>query len=176
MAFKHAGSLDPHGGPVLATRIITNSITVTELDSVKMASGFLALGTAGASVFGHVTAIRTNKGVGLETTGAAGAETGSFVGTFTTSSTNQTVAQVKADIDLSKLTLYSAEADATLGTTTNSNLADFNFDLIDEDTIDESDVDTAACQYHSHGPDPFASTSRLIVNVMESAVFGPLSA
>lgn len=116
MAFKAVGKLgESYGGPVLQNRILAASITVTELDSIKQASGFITLGTAGVSVFGHAVGIRTNKGVGLETTGAAGAETGSFVGTFTTSSSNTTVAKVRANCDISKNTIYSAEVDATIG-------------------------------------------------------------
>ena len=77
MAFIARGTLNPHGAPVLRRDILANSITVTELDSVKYASGFVALGTAGALVAGHVVSITTDKGVGLETDGSAGAQSGS---------------------------------------------------------------------------------------------------
>lgn len=170
MAFHVYDSLNPNGGPVLVTDIITNSVTVTQLDSVKYASGFVALGTAGAAVLGHVSDIVTNKGVGVNTTGAAGAEIGSFVGTFTAASDNQTVAKVSAVIDVSVETRYSAEVDATIGTTTGSNLAGYRMDLVDEDTLDESTAATTSAQYATWGTDPSDST-RALVNIKESQVF-----
>lgn len=176
MAFKAIGKIgSAYGAPIKQARILANSITVTELDSVKLASGFVALGTTGASVFGHVTAIRTNKGVGTETSGAAGAEMGSFVGTFLTASDNQTVAKVRAEVDISKETLYSAEVDVAIGTTTGSNLSGYFMDLTDEDTLDESTAATTAAQYATHGVDEDDST-KAVVNVFESQVFGPLAA
>ena len=175
MAFKAIGKLgSAYGAPIKQVKTLANSITVTELDSVKLSSGFVALGTTGASVYGHVTAIRTNKGVGTETSGAAGAEMGSVVGTFTTASDNQTVAQVKAEIDISKETVYSAEVDATIGTTTGSNLPGYFMDITDEDTLDESTAATTAAQYASHGVDPDDST-KATVSIFESVVFGPLA-
>ena len=176
MAFKKVGYIgDVAGAPIKVVRTLANSITVTELDSVKLSSGFVALGTAGASVLGHVLAIRTKEGVGVDSTGAAGAAFGSFLGTFTTASDNQTVAQVKAEIDISKNTLYSAEVDVAIGTTTGSNLAGYFMDLIDEDTLDESTAATTAAQYATHGVDIDDST-KAIVNIFESQVFGPLAA
>ena len=175
MAFKAIDRLgSSSGAPIKQARILANSITVTELDSIKMASGFAALGTAGASVFGHALAIRTEPGVGVGTTGAAGAEAGSFVGTFTTASDNQTVAMVKGECDISKETMYSAEVDATIGTTTGSDLAGYYMDLIDANTLDESDAATTTGQYATHGVDANDST-KAVVTIFESSVFGPLS-
>lgn len=171
MAFTKNGTLSPYGAPVKKNMIITNSITVTEMDSVKLSSGFIALGTAGALVFGHVLAIGTAKGVGLNTSGAAGASMGSYVNTFLTSSTNQTVAMVKAECDISKFSLYSAELSAAAGGTTGSNLAGYRLDLTDEDTLDETSAVTTTAQYNNWGLDP-ANSARIIVNIYESQVFG----
>lgn len=171
MAFKKHGTLSPYGAPVIRRAIITNSVVTTILDSVKLSSGFAALGTAGALVFGHVMAISTDKGVGVNTSGASGAAIGSFVDTYTAASDNQTVAKVKVECDVSKETLYSAEVDATIGTTTGSNLAGYTMDLIDEDTLDESSAVATTGQYMSHGLDPLDS-SRAIVNIFESQVYG----
>jgi len=170
MAFYKNGTLSPFGAPVTVSRIIANSKTVTIMDSVKSASGFVDLGTTGALVLGHVTGIATSKGVGMNSSGAAGAELGSFINTFTTASDNQTVAKVKAEIDISKFTLYSAEVDATIGTTTGSNLDGYFMDLVDEDTLDESTAATTTAQYATHGVDP-SSTGRAIVNIYESRIF-----
>lgn len=171
MAFKVAGTLNPHGGPVIKRMIIANSITVVELDSLKLASGFAALGTAGALVFGHAMALSARQGAGLETTGVAGAETGSYAGSFATASDNQTVAKVKAECDISKYTLYSEPTSGTIGTTTGSNLAGYRMDLTDEDTLDETSSTTSSAQYATWGVDPLNS-SNAIVNIYESQVFG----
>ncbi len=170
MAILKNTTLTPFGAPVLRREILTNSITTTVSDSVKFASGFVALGTAGAAVLGHVMQIGTDLGVGLSTTGVAGAELGSYVGTFLTASDNQTVAKVRAEIDISQQTMYTAEVDATIGTTTGSDLAGFRIDLVDEDTLDENTAATTAAQYQTWGLDPEDST-RAIVNIFESQVF-----
>lgn len=171
MAFTQVGSLNPHGAPVLRNSIITNSVVSTVLDSIKTASGFAALGTTGALVFGHLVGHVTNDGVGMETSGATGSQSGSYVGTFTAASDNQTVGKVKAKCDISKFSLYSAEVDATIGTTTGSNLDGYNMDLADEDTLDESTAATTTAQYHGWGVDP-NNTAQAIVNIYESSVFG----
>lgn len=170
MAFNKIGSLVPYGGPILRHEILANSITVVQFDSVKFASGFAALGTAGASVLGHVVGIETNLGVGVNTTGAAGAEMGSFVGTFATASDNQTVANVRGIIDVSQMTIYSAEVDATIGTTTGSNLRGYRMDLVDANTLDESTAVTTTAQYATLGLDP-TDTARSACYIFESQIF-----
>jgi hypothetical protein len=171
MAIKRYGTLSPYGAPVQLSNIVGNSITITVDDSVKMASGFIALGTGGALVWGHVMGISTINGMGLNTTGIAGAEIGSFVNTFATASDNQTVAKVKAIVDVSKFTTYSAEENAAIGTTTGSNLAGYTQDLTDEDTLAESTALTTTGQYMGHGVDP-TNSANAIVNIFESQVFG----
>lgn len=171
MAFKVIGSLNPHGAPVLKRETITNSEATVLLDSLKLSSGFLTAGTAGALVFGHLMAHTTLLGVGVDSTGVAGAAMGSYVGTYTVSSTNQTVAKVKGDCDVSKFTLYRAEEDATIGTTTGSNLSGYTQDLIDSNTLDESTALTTTGQYMGWGVDPMDST-KAVVNIYESQVFG----
>lgn len=171
MAFKQIGSLNPHGAPVLRREVITNSVVSTLADSVKLASGFVALGTAGAAVFGHVVGHATANEVGPSTTGAAGAAMGSYLGTYTAASDNQTVGMVTAVCDISKNTLYSAEVDATIGSTTGSNLAGYRMDLVDEDTLDEDSAATTSAQYNTWGTDP-SDSSKAVVNIFESQVFG----
>lgn len=177
MAFKRIGYLgSEQGAPIKVTRIAANSITVSELDAVTTdTDGFAALGSAAANVLGHVLAIRTNKGVGVDSTGAAGAEFGSFVGTFTTASDNETVGKVKVEVDITKNALYSAEVDAAIGSTPGSNLAGYFMDLADEDTLDESTAAATAAQYATHGVD-IQDSSKAVVNIFESQVFGPLGA
>ena len=99
---------------------------------------------------------------------------GSYVGTYTHAADNQTVAQSKVELDISKFTLYSAEQDGTVGDN-DSDLAGFFTNLADEDTLDESTTSTTAAQYATHGTDPDDST-KMIVNLYESSIFGPLAA
>lgn len=174
MAFKAIGKIgSSQGAPIKVLRTATNSIVVTELDSVKSVTGFASLGTTGANVLGHVLAIRTRNGVGVETDGTAGAQTGSFQGTFTMPANNQTVAFNKLELDVSKETLYSAEVDATIGTTTGSNLAGYYMDIIDEDTLKENTAAVTTNQYYTYGVDP-NNSAQAVVSIFESAVFGPL--
>ena len=171
MAITRIGTLSPHGAPVQISRILTSSITVTVNDAVRLVSGFLSLGTTGTLVFGHVMGLGTEKGMGLNTTGVVGAEIGSFVNTFATPSDNTTVAKIKAVCDISKFTLYSAEVDVAIGTTTGSNLAGYTQDLVDEDTLDESTAATTTGQYMGHGVDP-VNSAQAVINIFESQVFG----
>lgn len=171
MAFKPIGTLNPHGGPVFRSEILGNSITVVEEDSMKVSSGFLVLGTTGALVFGHVRGIVTNFGVGMETSGAAGAASGSFEGSFATASDNQTVNKFRSLTDISKFTMYSADPDGTVGTTTGSNLLGYMTDIADEDNTDETSAVTTTAQYFIWGLDPVDSTNH-VVNIVESNVFG----
>ncbi len=171
MAFTRIGTMLPHGAPVQLSNIVANSITITINDSVKAASGFIALGTGGALVWGHVMGLGTLKGMGLNTTGVLGAEIGSFINTFATASDNQTVAKVTAVCDVSKFTLYSAEESQAIGTTTGSNLLGYTQDLTDEDTLLETSALTTTGQYMGHGVDP-SNTAQAVVNIYESQVFG----
>ena len=171
MAFKQVGTLGPHGAPVLRKSIITDDVVSTQLDSMKLVLGFSSLGTAGVLVFGHLMGHVDADGVGLSTTGVAGAAIGSYVNTFTAPAANEATDNNAVLCDVSKNTLYSAEVDATIGTTTGSDLAGYFMDLIDEDTLDESDAATTTGQYATHGVDP-DNTAQAVVNIYESVVFG----
>lgn len=168
--FTTVGSLESFGAPVLRREVITNSVVSTIGDSLKVASGFIALTTAGDAVFGHLNGHADAEQVGMTTTGVAGAELGSYVNTFTAASNNQTVAQITAVCDISRKTLYSADADAALGTTTGSDLAMYHMDVADEDTLDESTAATTSAQYLTWGVDPNDS-GNAIVSIYESQVF-----
>jgi len=166
--FKKIGSLADFNGPVLVDRILTNSITVAVMDSVKTASGFAALGTAGARVLGHVESLVGTDGL---TPVKDGSYLGNFASTYAVASNNQTVAQVRARVDVSQNSLYSAELSAAAGTTTGSNLAGKTFDLTDKDTLNEASVLETTAQYYSHGLDR-RNTAQVEVNILESEIFG----
>lgn len=171
MATTVHGTLRPHGAPILRREILASSITVDVYNLTIASSGFLALATATTLLAGTVMGIGTNKGVGVTTTGAAGAAEDSYVGTYTTSSTNTTVAKVRADIDISKETLLSMTPDATIGTTTGSNLLGYRTDIADEDNTDEDTAATGSAQMTIWGVDP-QNSSNQIVSIMESVFFG----
>lgn len=171
MANKPVGSLRPHGGPVLRKKILANTSTYSENDYLIASSGFLALGTTGTLLVGVLTGIVDERGSGMETSGAAGAATGSYAGSFTAASDNQTVAKVGGLVDISKETLYSLDPDAALGTTTGSNLFGYRIDIADEDDSSESSAVTTTAQLFIWGLDP-ADSGNHIVNVMESVIFG----
>ena len=171
MANKPVGSLNPHGGPILRSKIVANTITIAENDYVIASSGFVALGTTGTLLVGVVAGIVDDSGEVMTTTGAAGAAIGYFSGTFATASDNQTVAKVSALCNISKETLYSLDPDATIGTTTGSNLFGYRTDILDEDDGSESSAVTTTAQLFIWGLDP-ADSGNQLVNVMESVVFG----
>jgi hypothetical protein len=174
MAFKQVGSLDPQGAPILRKVILANSVASVAMDSVKASSGFCALGTAGALVLGHVVSHVSKEGVGLLTTGVAGASIGSYAGAFTAASDNQTVAMVAALVDMSKNTLYSESTDGTFGTTSGSNLFGNYTDIADEDSIDENNATnafTTPAQYLIWGVNPAKATEG-IYSIYESQIFG----
>lgn len=171
MATSIHGTLNPHGAPVLRKEVLANSVAAVVMDSVKLSSGFVALGTTGALVLGHIVGISSKNGVGLNTSGVAGAEIGSFINAFTAASDNQTVAMVKAEVDISKETIYSMTPDVAIGTTTGSNLPGYKIDLADEDELDESTAATSSAQYNILGVDPENSANAL-VNIYESQIFG----
>jgi len=168
--FRKYASTDPHGAPILRKSIITGSVVTTIMDSVSLASGFMALGTTGTTVFGHVISIHTKEGLSPITSGATGAAIGSYTGTFTATSDNTTVAKVYALCDVSQSSMYSALLDATIGTTTGSDLGGYRLDLADEETLDESGASAAAAQYSIVEVDRNDST-RPVVNIFESQVF-----
>lgn len=174
MAFIRIGSTQSNAAPVLKKFTISNSITVTPFASVVLTSGFVALSTSSSHIIaGQVDAIQTFTGVGEITTGVAGAAIGSFLGTFLTASDNQTVAKVSALVDVSKFSLYSVLANATLGSTTGSNLPGYYTALADSKTTSESTASTSSTNtgYVIWGVDPLLPTTNQIVSIYNSQFF-----
>jgi len=168
---KPIGSLNPHGGPVLRKSTVTNSITIADNDYLIATSGFAALGTTGTLLLGVSTGLVDRRGSGMETTGVAGAETGSYVGTFLTASDNQTVGLVTSLVNISKDTLYSVDPDVAIATTTGSNLLGYHTDIADEDETDENTAATGTAQLFIWGVDP-ADSGNQVVNIYESVISG----
>jgi len=169
MAFIKVGTLSPYGAPVLRSAVITNSTTMSVADMVAVSSGFV-LDASGTTypIFGNLVAFSTYKGVGVLTTGAAGAALGSFVGTYATASDNQTNAKIEAVVDISKESLYTNPTSGTPGTTTGSNLLGYYLNLVaaSATTIDETSATTTrgTTQFFNWGLQ-VGSTSLIVVNL-----------
>jgi hypothetical protein len=174
--FIKAGSLgDTNGAPILRKAVIANSVVAVQENSFKLASGFAALGTTAALVFGHADSIQTTNGIGEITTGVAGAGIGTFLGSYTASSTNQTatgVSQAVVNCDISKASLYSGTLNATINTTTGSGLAGYFINLADSTQLSESSTLTTTLQYAIQGADPGRGANNVLVNIYQSQVFG----
>ncbi len=168
MAFKVIGSLNPHGGPILKTEILGNSISFEVNDATIVDfNGFLGIGVASTLLFGHIVGIVDINGVAPSVNGIGG----NFTMELLTASNNSTVAKHSAMVDISKHTLYSVDPDATVGTSAGSNLLGFHTDLATKKTTDESGAVDTTAQYHIWGLDPTDSTNQE-VNIYESKLLG----
>ena len=165
MPFIYKKSRNPNGGQELVEKVITDATTLTLGDCVKLTSGKLVLGGAGGAIYGILSGIRKATGDPVTDNGAGG----DFVDTYLTPSSNTVVGVV----DISTDRIYSVAADATLGTTTGSDLAGYNMDLVAaSDQLDESTAATTTAQFFSHGPDPdgSAASNSVLVSIQESIV------
>ena len=105
-------------------------------------------------------------------TPTANGNSGDFTMFYKTASDNTSVGYIKAQVDISKQSLYSVDPDVTVGTTTGSNKLGWHTDLITGgDYTDEDTVTPGTAQYAIHGLDPVDSTNQ-IVNIYESQIFG----
>lgn len=170
MAFTKVGTLTPFGAPVLRSAVIANSTTLTIADMISVNAGGFIIDSSGTStvILGNLVSIETNKGVGLPTTGLAGATMGSFINAYTTASNNQTIGLVSAIFDLSRSSLYTNPTDGVLGTTTGSNLLSYYMNLASGSatTISETSatLTRGTSQFLNWGLLP-GSTTLIVVNL-----------
>ena len=117
---------------ILDSRLIENSGTITVGDMIRgsydagAANGMLELAAAGNAILGVVVGIVDSQGIDLDTSRqslSTGAWTSSTK-TFVAGSNNTTVDMVKALIDIDPLSVWSAQPDAAIGTTTSSGSSD----------------------------------------------------
>lgn len=163
--FKPKNTLEQKETKVLKRFTIANSQVLTVGDAVQLTSGFVVPGGTTGAILGIVVDIINDNGTPMITDGTTGAALGSYRGTYTAASDNQTVAKVKAIVNLSTEAMYSVNLDANPGTTSGSNLVGAQFNLADEDVLDESTVSTPGTQFKSFGVDPDDST-RVIVKIL----------
>lgn len=175
MAFKLYGTLAPNEGryiiggvTVPQKTIIVNSGVMKLGDKVEWTStGFVQTGagsTAANAPIGICVGVADKNGV--YTAPDAGT-----TDTFTIAGTNQTVAKKCAFIDISPNTLYSVGADATLGTTTGSDLPGYGMNALASDggqLAENTSEQSYSTSFHSWGVDSSDST-KVIVNCREVA-------
>lgn len=164
--FIYKTNMNPNGGRILREFVLVSSATYTEGDAMRLISGEIGLVEATNAVAGILSAMKTGAGSPLTDDGAGS----DFVATYTTPSSNTVVGV----IDISKESIYSVTADGTLGTTTGSDLAGYNMDVVAaSDQLDETDAKTATAQFFSHGvdPDPLAASNSVLVSIQESQIW-----
>ena len=172
LEFKKYGGADPKGEQL--QEIIANSTTLTIGDIVRFVSGFVALAAAGNRMLGEVVGFCTNKGISLDSALSSEfdgtyAPGGKGTGTYVSSGDNQTDKKVRAVIrPFIQGMIYTAPLDATIATTTGSDLRGYYADLIAaSDQIDESTTGTAVAQFELLGQDPEALGNNVLCSPVE---------
>lgn len=170
---------------VYENRIIKNSETIKTGGLVKLSSGFVAAATAGARIWGLCVGIvggvsGKNDGIPLDKQASGADYDGTYTAgplgtqTYAAASDNQTDKQVKAVIDVSPDLVMSNTPDATIGTTSGSNLAGNYTDIVSDVQVDEDNNSaalTTIAQLVILGVDPEDSTSGLYM-IMENQASG----
>ena len=119
----------------LKTFTITNGQTLSVGEAVGLTSGLLTTVGAGNPVVGFCVGFLDSKGAPID-----GAMTEVTGGT----------SAYQAVVDCSPFSEYIADLDDTIGTTTGSNLAGYNFDFVASgQTLDESTSATTSAQFVS---------------------------
>ena len=179
MAYRYKKSLLANSGPCLVRFTLFNSMTITLGDLISVATNGTAvlMASASTSIAGVVHDIVDKNGNSIF--GSIAVKTNATVSgqdTVVTASDNTTVDLVAVLVDVSKLSIYSAEVTGTVGTTTNSNLPGGWIDsaTTGDKVTETSHTRTVATGGHlkGWGTDPDAST-RLLVSICESEVFDP---
>lgn len=165
-----------HGNPQIVEYIIANSEVITMEDMVlAKTNGFALRLTAGAAVVGVVVGIIDARGNDvfspIATLGTA--TVNSSTRTVTVAADNQTVDQIKVQVNTSKEAIYSATVTGTMNTTSASNTQGGWVNADDEDSVDETThTRTITAQRHlkGWGFDP-NNTARMLVSIRDSEVW-----
>ena len=173
---KYKFDLTGSGGRMLRKYVLDASITWQVGDVVSGGTGgegfngeVIVSDTATYHIVGVKEAIITNAGVAPSSDGCGGA----FVDQYRTAANNETAAQVSALVDISPFSVYSADLDDTIGTTTGSNRAFYYFNLDSGSAnhqLDEASAkapSTGNGQFVSHGVDR-EDTNNLLVSINRS--------
>jgi len=184
MAFKFKSNLLGTNGRMLRKFVLDASIDWQVGDVVSGGTGgegfngeVLVSDTASYHIVGVIEAIITNAGVAPSNNGCGGA----FVDQYRTAANNETAAQVSALVDISPFSVYSADLDDTIGTTTGSNRAFYYFNLDSGSAnhqLDEASAkapSTGNGQFVSHGVDR-EDTNNLLVSINRSFMIADTAA
>ena len=181
MAFKYRYNLLGESGRVLR-KFVLDASTDFQVGDVVMAGtgdtegfqpGEAVTATSGLRVLGVIQAITTKQGVSPSSDGCSGA----FIDAYRTPANNETGLQISALVDISPFSVYSADLDDTIGTTTGSNRAFYYFDLdtgVANHQLNEASAvapSTGSGQFVSHGLDP-QDTNNVLVSIHETFLIG----
>lgn len=181
MAFKYRFNLIGESGRILRKYVLDASTDFQVGDAVMAGTGAVDAGdlgevvtaTAGLRVVGIIQAIITSRGVSPSSDGCSGA----FIDAYRTPANNETGLQISAIVDISPNSVYSADLDDTIGTTTGSNRAFYYLDLdtgVANQQLNEASAaapSTGSGQFVSHGIDP-QDTNNVLVSIHETFLVG----
>lgn len=160
IGFEYRKSLKGSEDAPLLYFIGDNSVVFTIGDAVKVdTNGHATLGAATNKIAGIVAQVVDANGLAVDPDSQT-------LHTYTMASNNETVAQKKIGIIVSKDALFANDASGDLATT---NLLQY-FDLTDEDTINASSASDTAGQFQLVGldPDGDADASKGLFRIAES--------
>lgn len=176
---KPSGGLRGNSSPIIRTVVIDNSDVLRPFDAVQTRNGNLEAAVAGQAIFGIIIEIVDKNDLALSPERASLAQPGgATIGTqvppaVTVLSTNETVDLVAAKVDMSRDSLFSADANANPGTTSGSDKIGGWVDLSDQRTIGESTFTatiTTGRTFCDWGVDLLDATN-MIVSIHESEIF-----
>jgi len=167
MAFVFKKSRNPNAGRELIAFTLTSVETFTVGQSVKLTSGKLTSWAGTGVGCGIIAGFVKANGAPVTDNG----DDGDFTGSYLTPAANT----VKALVDVSLKSVYSCAADATLGTTNDSDYAGINIDAATGGlTLDESSAEvvgtTGAFVSFGEDPDSSAPSNSLLVSIQESQI------
>jgi len=162
-SLKYKYNMDANAERMLVEYTIADAQTLSIGEAVKFSSGELVTAGAGGAFLGVIAGFVKADGSPVTDDG----DGGDYSGTYTAPTSNT----VKAQVDISDKSVYSVTADATLGTTTGSDLAGYNMDFVAaSNQLNESTSVTTTAQVFSLGKDPDATapTNSVLVVMQES--------
>lgn len=164
---------------------IENSATLTLGDAVRAsydtttADGAVEPATAGSTILGFIVGFSDRNGLDLDSSRIVNTTTTWTASTKTVvaGSDNETVDMVKAIVDVDPFSVWSAQPDAAIGTTTSSgssNQLGSYTDIVDKDQPDENNAGNAfnvKAQLFIWGRDP-ENTARGLYSIAENQLWG----
>ena len=181
MAFKYRTQLNGENGRILRKFVLDASTDFQVGDAVMIGTGAVdepgvgeaVTATTGLRLLGIIQAITTKDGVSPSSNGCSGA----FVDAYRTPANNETGTQISAIVDISPFSVYSADLDDTIGTTTGSNRYGYFLDLdtgVANHQLNEASAaapSTGSGQFVTHGVDP-QDTNNVLVSIHETFLVG----